>query len=245
MGGGGSQTSTQKADPWAGQQPYLTYGFEQAKSNYNSGGPSYYSGSTVADPSAVTTMAQGLQTNRALASNRLNDATINGSFLNGNPYLDANFQAGADSITKAYDNAVNGQRSGFAAGNRNGSGMEAYYKNQENDTLAKNLGNLYGQTYYTNYNNERANQINAANNFTDLNALGEVGAAQDTHNQDIINANIDRWNYNQNLANDKLANYMNLIQGNYGQSSTTTQKAAGGSGIGNALGTALAISSFF
>ncbi len=48
-GGGGSQSTqtVQKADPWSGQQPFLTTGYEQAQARLNSDQPSYYPGSTV------------------------------------------------------------------------------------------------------------------------------------------------------------------------------------------------------
>lgn len=259
-GGGGTQTSTQNNDPWSGQQPFLTFGFDQAQDIYNQQGPDYYPDGTVADLSGTTQLAQNLQTQRALSGNQSTNAgnnlltnTINGQYLNSNPYLAGNFQAGADQITKAYNTAVQGQTSGMAGGNRLGSGMQAYYKDQENDTLAKNLGNLYNQTYYQDYTNERGNQMNAAamapgyaqQDYLDLNALSDVGTAKDTYSQNLINADIDKWNYNQNVASNKLANYMNMIQGNYGGSSTTTSKAGGGSGFGNLLSGAAAVYSMF
>lgn len=259
--GGGTQTSTQNNDPWSGQQPYLTTGFAEAQRIYDTPGtPAYYPDSTVATPGATTNMAQQLQTDRALqgdasvnAGRNLLTSTINGDYLNSNPYLDANFAAGAGQITNAYNNAVQGQTSSFAGGNRLGSGMQNYYQGQQNDTLAKNLGDLYSKTYYADYNNERGNQMGAASmaptygaaGLTDLSALSDVGTAQDTYSQNVVNSDVDKWNYNQNLAQNKLANYMNMIQGNYGQSSTTTQKAGGGSGFGQMLGTAATIASFF
>ena len=48
-GGGGQSTNTvQKADPWAGQQPFLTSGFEAAENRYNSDQPNFFPGNTVA-----------------------------------------------------------------------------------------------------------------------------------------------------------------------------------------------------
>ncbi len=49
-GGGGSQSTQtiQKADPWSGQQPFLTYGFEQAQDRYKGDQPQFYPGSTIA-----------------------------------------------------------------------------------------------------------------------------------------------------------------------------------------------------
>ena len=48
-GGGGQSTQTvQKADPWAGQQPFLSYGFEQAKGRFGQDQPQFFPGNTVA-----------------------------------------------------------------------------------------------------------------------------------------------------------------------------------------------------
>src|SRR5213079_1879183 len=49
--GGGSSTTVQKADPWAGVQPYLAQGYQQLSSLYQPGqGPQYYPGQTLATP---------------------------------------------------------------------------------------------------------------------------------------------------------------------------------------------------
>jgi len=251
--GGGGGTTVQKADPWSGQQPYLSYGFDQAKQQYESGTPSYYPNSTVAGLSNTTRLAQGLQTRRALTGNALANAsqnqlvdTANGNYLNGNPYLDANFRAGSDAISQAYGDTLRNQTASFAGSGRTGSGMQDFAIDRANDTLAKNLGNLYTQTYYNNYQNERGNQMNAAQlaptyanmDIANLNALSDVGTAQDTYSQNLLNADIDKWNYDQNLQKNKLADYMNMIQGNYGGTTTQTQKSNGGNGLGQALSTA-------
>jgi len=49
-GGGGGQQSTntvEKADPWAGQQPFLKDVFQQAQDRYNSGDPNFFPGNTI------------------------------------------------------------------------------------------------------------------------------------------------------------------------------------------------------
>ena len=253
MGGssGGTTTNTvTKSDPWAGQQSYLTTGFEQALNNYNSNAPQYYQGSTVAPQSDTTKLAQGLQTQRALSGSPITSAadnlatnTLNGNYLNSNPYLDANFNAGAQAIKTNYMNAIGDTASNLSGEGRYGSGAQLYANNNANNTLATDLGNLYTNTYYNNYNNERANQMstmgqatNLANqDYTDLSKLSDVGSAQDAYNQSTTDADVDRWNYNQNLAYNKLAQYMGLINGSYGMSSTTSTPVSGTSSLGNAL----------
>jgi hypothetical protein len=251
-GGGGTTTNTvTKSDPWAGQQSYLTTGFQQALNNYNSDSPSYYPDSTVAPQSATTQTAQSLQAQRALngsplqtSTDNMLNSTISGDYLNSNPYLDANFNAGAQSIVNNYKGAIADTASNLSGQGRYGSGAQNFADNQANTTLANSLGNLYTNTYYNNYNTERGNQLTAAGqaptminqDYTDLSKLSDVGTAQDTYNQSLTDANVDKWNYNQNLPYNKLAQYMGLINGSYGMSSTTSTPVSGSSTLGNVLG---------
>ena len=48
-GGGGTQSTqtVQKADPWSGQQPFLTEGYEAAKTRFGSDQPQFFPGSTI------------------------------------------------------------------------------------------------------------------------------------------------------------------------------------------------------
>lgn len=249
-GGGGQTTTVTKSDPWAGQQPYLSYGFGEAQNLYRGGTPQYYQGNTVAPLSATTNQAMGLQAQRALSGSPVTSSaqnlatnTLNGNFLAGSPYLDANFNAGAQAITNAYQGAMRGVNAGASGNGRYGSGMQMFAKQQQDNTLANNLGNLYSQTYFNNYNNERANQMAtmgqapslAAVDYADLSKLSDVGATQDAYNQSLVDADVNRWNYNQNLPMNKLAQYMGMIQGNYGGSTATQTPLSGQSTLGNLL----------
>lgn len=250
--GGGQNTTVTKSDPWSGQQPYLMEGFSDAQNWLNSDTNSqYYKGDTVAPLSDTTQQAIDLQTQRALGGNPLQTAgsgllqsMINGDYLNSNPYLDANFNAGAENIKKSYYDAINNVNSNAASAGRYGSGMQGFMQNQANDTLASNLGDLYTNTYYNNYTTERGNQnaatgqaLNYANqDYTDLSKLSDAGATQDAYAQALTDADINKWNFNQNRDINKLGQYMGLIQGNYGGSTTTQTPLSGQSLLGSMLG---------
>ena len=166
----------------------------------------------------------------AAQSNAL--GTAQGDYLSsGNPYLQDMFGSIANAVTPR----VTGS---FEGAGRYGSGA---YANALTDALANNAGNLA----YQNYNNERGNMMQAdaqaptlANqDYTDIGQLASVGDARQQLAQQNINAAVDRYNYNQNLPYNTLANYMKMIQGNYGSSSTqTTQNyanpVAGALGLG-------------
>lgn len=267
-GGGGSTTTVQKADPWAGQQPYLQDIFQQAQQLYNAGGmaPNYYPGQTVADQSKWTQDALQMQADRAQngsplidnASNAMNNITTGQALQNNqglnvlnqlsqedNPYVDelynrANSQA---------QSAINGN---FSAAGRYGSGAHAAASADAANNLANDMysalwdkradaAQAAGQLYNTGIGQQvvagQAGQQLANQAYTDAAALGQAGAAMDDYNQQKINADIDRYNYNQQQALLALQNYNNLIQGSYGGTTTTTgQQQSGGSSFGNVLG---------
>ncbi len=242
-GDGGSpttaQTVTSSTAPWSGQQPYLSFGFQQAQDLYNRGGPQYYAGDTLAPVSGDTTQALALQAQRALAGSPLTTAaqanalgTAQGDYLSaGNPYLQNMFNSIADTVRPS----VTGS---FEGAGRYGSGA---YANALASALTNNAGNLA----YQNYNDERGNMMRtdalaptlANQDYTDIGQLAATGDAQRQLAQQDINSAVDRYNYNQNLPYNSLADYMRMIQGNYGSSSTqTTQNyanpVAGALGLG-------------
>ena len=98
MGGksGGGDTTT-KTEPWSGQQPYLTAGFQQAQNLLNSGGPEYYPNAGYTQFSPQSQMAMQLGENRALFGSEFDQPAANvamGAMSGNSPYL----QAGMDSL---------------------------------------------------------------------------------------------------------------------------------------------------
>lgn len=77
MSGGGGGTTTQKADPWSGVQPYLANMYQRADATAKGTPPQYYPGSTVAQPGQYTmdTLNQmtDIGNNGTSASRLLND----------------------------------------------------------------------------------------------------------------------------------------------------------------------------
>jgi hypothetical protein len=220
----GSTSTTTNLGPWAPQQPYLTYGFQQARNLFDAGGPSYYPGAAVASPSADTLAAQRAIAQRALAGSPvLRSAddylqnSLNGNYLSaGNPY----FQGMVSQLGQSLQPQI---ASGFEAAGRYGSGSQAA-------AFADALSKQASQLAYQNYAAERQNQLKsltqapvlADQDYTDLGQLSQVGSAQDQYRQSLINADINRYNFNQQAPYNNLANYMRLVQGNYGSSGTQT-----------------------
>jgi hypothetical protein len=60
----------------------------------------------------------------------------------------------------------------------------------------------------------------------------------DQYGQHLLNSQVDKWNFNQNLPYNKLAQYMGLLLGgNWGTQGTSTQTVPSqGGGFGGFLG---------
>ena len=239
MSGGGQTTSTTNSSgPPAYLQPYLRYGADQAQQIYKSSQPSYFPGATVANQSPATLAALSGTMARAINGSPLNRASsgylgnvLNGQYLaSGNPYQAALNQSISDSVLPTVE-------SQFSASGRYGSpAMGA--------SLTTALADAIAPSMYGNYQQERGYQQaaagmapnQAAQDYADLGQLAQAGSQQDQYAQGLINANIARWNYDQNLQGNKLAQMMSLLNGgNYGTQGTSSTTAPGG-GLGGFLG---------
>lgn len=232
-GGGSSSTNTvQKADPWAGQQPYLQGGngipglFPEANRLYQNNPLQFYQGQTFAGLSPETEMSLQMQTDRALSGSPLNNAaqqnltdTLNGKYLdiNTNPYL----MPAADQIMAKVLPQVNAQ---FAGSGRGNSGLAARAASQgATDAL--------GGLAFQNYNAERTNQQRSAllapqlaqQDYADAARLGEVGSVREDFAQQGINEAMQRQQFENMAPWNQLGLYNSLIQGSYGGTTNQTQ----------------------
>lgn len=270
-------TTVQSADPWRGQQPYLTDLFSKARKVNNTGIPSYFPGSTVTPFSQETNQAMQMQATRAAngspvmtAGNEQLAGTLRGDYLTSNPafaalqsnaagdYLNSNKY-----IDPIVDRALGKVRSSldsqFAQGGRYGSGLHQ-------TALAESMGDTAASMYGQNYANERQNQLGATaqmgqlygdertkqmqgmmfapqmanQDYVDAQQLANVGATKEGMAKAQLTDQLNRWNFDQNKETDALAKYAQLIQGNYGGSSSGTSTSPTysnpmASGLGGAL----------
>lgn len=233
--------------------------------------PDYYEGNTVAGQSDWTKQALQMQADRAQNGSQLiNDAStgmgniVTGQALQGNQGLNTLNQMAqednpyADELyNRANSQAQAGINANFNAAGRYGSGAHAAASADAANNLANQMyGSMWdkrasaAQSAGQLYNQGIGQQIMGAGQaqqlgnqaYTDSAALSEAGGVMDDYNQQLINADIDRWNYDQNKALQALSNYNQLIQGNYGGTTTSTGQVQnyGGNRLGNVAGGALA-----
>jgi len=256
-GGGGQQQQSQTGiDPIL--KPYVSYGLEEAKNLYQGESPRYYAGQTYVDPSANTQSALTAAGNRAMMGNPLlpaaqqqQQAVIGGQYLNSNPYFNQALAGASQGATQTYMDAIKAAQGGASMAGRYGSGVSADIQNRAANTLSNTLANKYGDLAYQNYNAERGRQEAAAMgaptlanaDYTDINQLLKTGQAQEDYANTALQADINRFNYNENLPTAKLNQYAQYLSGTP-QGSTTTSTSSGGKIVCTAMNEAYGFGSF-
>jgi hypothetical protein len=246
-GGGGSktQTVTETNTPWSAQVPLWKTSYERLNDLYKAGAlrVNPYPGQTVAPTSPETGQAWSMIANRAQTGSPLNTLTKGyvGDVLGGR-YLSQD-APGFSSVLDRTRNAVNAT---YALGGRYGSGAH-------NSAVAQGIGGVLNDAYQA----ERGRMDAAAHlapqlaqqDYFDAQQLAQVGQQRQAQLQNLINAEIQRYNAIQQAPINELALYQNFIGGNIGGSKTTTTPTQGndsdpwqvglgviGSVLGNVLG---------
>jgi hypothetical protein len=155
--------------------------------------------------------------NRAQAGSPLNNLSKGyvGDVLSGR-YLGQD----APGFSTVLDRARNAVNATYAMGGRYGSGAH-------DAAVAQGLGGILNDAYQT----ERGRMDAAAQfapqlaqqDYFDAQQLAQVGSQRQAHGQDLINADIQRYNAMQQAPIDELALYQNFIGGNIGSTRSTTQ----------------------
>jgi hypothetical protein len=183
--------------------------------------------------------------------------------MNNNPYMSQALGAANDAITRSYQTATAPQTaSAFAGSGRYGSGAynQAVSQNQQN--LATQLGNVDSSMLNNMYQQNMSNMLQGAqglssnyNTAAQQQLQGSFNAPNIANSTNAAATNLYNMGGNQQALQQQqinapwqlLNNYSNLIQGQYGGNTSTTQpyyqnQAAGA--LGGALGGASLGSSF-
>lgn len=269
--GGGTKTATttqaSSSAPWEEQQPYLKTLFQKAQQNLNSGGPQYFGGNQVAGLTPDT--LQGQNYIRDFAKNtapqlqaQSSDALsgiLNAPNLDNNQYFQAATRSAIDPVVRAFNEDVLPQirRSAVATGSYGDSRM-GVAEGIAADRLQQNLLNMTSGMAMNAYSQGQDNQIKGLAIAPQVMQTGvlpgqlldSVGQQDRTFQQALIDAEMNKWNFQQNAPANNLATYQNLITGNYGGTATGTATtplsktnplmgALGGAAQGAAVGSAL------
>ena len=246
MGGKTStQTSSGTSEPWAAQKPYLERNMSRAEDLYNSPGPQYFNQSTVAGFAPQQEQAFGMAANRATMGNQTMKAAegfnqdVLGGKYSGNPMDGEVF----NNISSRVTPQVNSQ---FSLGGRYGSDAHA-------STMTRALTEAYAPYAAQQYNTgidrmQNAAQMAptfAANDYQDIGALQDVGAQRQKLAQGELDDARARWDYNQDLPFNKLAQLQGLVGGNYGGTTTSSQPYYKPSPFSQVAGAGLGLAGLF
>ena len=217
-----SGTQTQTVEPPAFAKPYIEAGYGQASQLYNQGGPQFYPNNTFVPFAPQSEQAMQMTAQRATQGSPLMQSgqnyaqqTLDGGFLNQNPWLDQTFNRAAQQTRTAMD-------SQFGTAGRNLQAQMPFRAEQLNNLAT----GIYGGAYDAERN--RQQQVlpfvqNFANqDYVDAGALQGVGSQVEGKAGEILQGNMDRFNFNQMRPEAALDSYLSRIaMQNPGQSTQT------------------------
>ena len=221
-----TSTTTTAVDPAI--QPYLTFGLSEARKQYEGGGPKFYPGQGYVGPSTATqTALQALQA-RAMAGNPLLSQAqgnvsgmLAGDYLGGNPFFQGAFQPAATAAQTAFNKSIGDISSAASKAGRYGSGAMGDLQSQAAGTFAQKLADTAGKLSYENYAQERQNQMRALGmapglaeaDYGDINKLLGAGQLGEGYQTSALQADMARYNFEQNAPQRNLTNYLNMVYG--------------------------------
>jgi hypothetical protein len=235
-GGGGGSSTTSGIDPTI--KPYVTYGLEEAKRQYEAPGAQFFPGQTYVSPSEATQAALQAAQTRAMSGSPIQQAaqqeylsTVQGRGVN--PFLEGALAGANRRAEEAYTRGVQGIQSNAASMGRYGSNVMGQQVGQAQDVFGRNLAETAGQLAYQSAEAERGRQMAAVQgapayaqaDYMDIQKLLTAGQGQESYQQKALQDAINRYNYEQTLPQQKLQQFTNLFTSvPSGGTSTTTQQ---------------------
>lgn len=231
-----SVTTTTSAEPSEFIKPYYTQAINSAQELYeNPNAPSFFPNNTYVDFAPETNTALQLASARAIQGNPLLGSSqqeinkiLSGDYLDptSNPYAQSVYNQMAGDVTSQ----VNSQ---FTNAGRFGSGA-----NQE--ILARSLGELGNKFYGDQYNQERANMVNATQiapqlgemDYNDIGKLQQIGQEKESLEMAKLQDAIARYDYDQTQPYQKLNQYLGSLGAAVPSNTLSTQPVFRNTGAG-------------
>lgn len=261
-----SQTATSfstESGPWGPQVPYIKQGFKEAARLYRQGAPAYYPGETLAGFDPLQLMSQqgtiGYVTGPRAAAQQMaaEDRLMKGlsgqiDYANFNPMMDYLGRQTTNQLQKNVLPGIRNQMIGYqpGGGTRGNLIQQAAIESANQQMLDKQAQLVFGaqqaaQDRALQYMGQYPTIMSAP--LSMYNALGNVGAQRRAMTQEAMNRDQQRYAYEAAAPMNALQNYMSMITGNYGGTSsgqgmsntTSTVPRPSGSGFNDFLNTIL------
>ena len=252
MSGGGSQSSTQTVEPNSIVKPHLNNIYNAAAERFQSGGPSYYEGDTVAGPSAATTQGQELALGAIPGINDVNAANsdILSELATSDPTQSEFYQNAVEAsinpiVSNFKRNILPGLDSGAVAQGAFGGARANLAKGVAIEGLNKQVGDISSKFAFDAYNLGNSNRRFASasvpqvlqNSLLPAQIASGVGVQKDQFAQDKIDADVDRFNFNERRPDFNINQFLNQLSGIPG-STATSRTSGGGSNTATVAGLA-------
>jgi hypothetical protein len=240
---GGSQTSTSatsfssETGPWSPQVPYILGGFQKAKELYEQGPPDYYPGETLAGFDPAQTFAQEAIIDYARGPRAAGmQAGAEASLMQGlsgrvdSSAYDPMAQAYAqDVIGNLQANILPGIRQQQVMYQPGGSSRAALQQNKAvADAVKSGMTTPLAQMYTNAYNQAQQRAVESGRLYPSImgaplsmyGAIADIGAQRRAMTQEAMNRDQARYAYEAGAPMNALQNYMSMITGNYGSTSS-------------------------
>ena len=239
-----------------GQQPYLIGGMEQARTLYDMDkgmGPAYYGGQTLAGFTPAERAAQRAVTGYAMGPRAgAQQAAAEKALIGGlGGHVDySQFQPMADVYGQQYLSEIQKNMPAVReamvthqpGGSTRGDIVQSQIAGAAGKNLAQNLAQLYGGAYSA--AQERIPQF--GNLYPSImgapmetyGAVGGIGEQQRAMQQEAINRDMARYQYESTRPQTALQNYMAMVSGDYG---AATRQTTPGPGMMGTLGSLASI----
>ena len=210
-------------------QPYLSYGLSEAQKLYQGGGPQYYGGQTYVSPSQQTQTGLQALEQRASQGSPLTGAaqsqlqgTIQGNYLSGNPFFQGAFNPAAQAAESKFKSTLGDIGSAASKAGRYGSGAMSTMQQGASGQFAKTLADTAGTLAYQNYADERGRQqaatmaapAMAQADYADIQNMLKAGQMREGYTGQQQQADIAKFNFQQNQPQQNLANFLSGVYGN-------------------------------
>ena len=227
MGGGSDAPEPQVVESTPFLAGDVRFGAKQARGLLEGQQPQFFPGETVAGFAPET--EQGLQaiTQRATAGSPLTGAsqdlllqTLQGGFLNQNPFIDQVISNVTGDIGRQFNQQIVPQLDArFGLAGRPGSGAEGLAFGSAADRFLGTVGDVSSQIRFANFQSERNRQqqalglapLLAGQDFTDAQAVLSVGGARQGLEQARISEDVQRFNFEQTSQQRALDDFINRI----------------------------------
>ena len=246
--GGGSTNTVQKADPWAGQQPYLSRQYSEAQRLLETP-RQFYPDQLIAPMTDTQTQAEALARETALGrqTDILNQLSQGLGFQLGgtqtalaDPFLAGSVEAATRPLLTGAQNLLQQARRGATgAGQLGGTRQGVLEAEVIKDFLTKS-GDISSRMYSQAYQDAAKRQLAAAQMVpgtlgafqTPAATLSSLGGAEQARQQQIIDEARARFEFAQQEPRQRLQDYTQIVSGAILPGGQTTNQSAAGPSFG-------------